>query len=919
MSIVKWRKVDLHIHSNSSHDCTLTPEDIVQKLIDKNINAFSITDHNNVNNVDKFREIVNIRKQNGVDIEFFPGVELRTNRGKDGVAIHLVVIFPEHFNKQKIIDMFLSKEGIDLTYTQLVEKGRSEITDTSEDKLYKKGCEIGYVDFDKAISLANSLGALTIAVHPKDRAGIEKELDYQNRGSDSFAQLLIDSVKKIDIMELPKNIEKAIDNRKFYLNEKNNFIRVMPSVLSSDSHSLETIGSKFTYIKMDTLTFEALKQIQYEPKNRIFINENGFPIPKFPYIKKIRVNGGYYDSKEFQFSPELNCIIGGRGSGKSVIIDLLRFIFNKYEASNKDHQEYLDRLYNLLKYGNTITVEIEHDGKIFTVSRMCHIEKLKDRNGERLVDKSALPKLNDYDIELYSQGNLKQITRRANEQLKLIDDIGNNNKLLADIDKFRASLIKNSKSQLAILSDIKEDFYSASNREIIIQDIKDKENILTGETIKQFSLIQEDKKYYDLIIKNLEKLNELFRVHMEQMKELTTINFPNFVSEYTKTLGNEFVKIHKILINYENRKRAFLEDAINRMKNIKYKGSRWIDFYNIKENEYIKFLKENNLENLADETNQLKELKDNLLNIDNNILPRLNKRINEIQSLQTIRSNLLADYREKILALRKARKIVCNKISSSRDDLRISISQRLDKKEFQKHIELIVSGMNIKFKDAAANIVHFSSSIEEFCDDLNKQDLKYFEKKYKLTSDAAGKIFSKYGTELPMSEYQLNIISSELFELELLYFEDIIEIEIKDSNDGKFKKFSRFSPGQQCSYLLSILLDSSENPLIIDQPEDELDWNYISSFIDKLSSCKINVSGKGRQFIFVTHNQNITVLADSESIMRVKNIPIVEEGNTPTGELEAQGGIERKEVRRAVLSLEGGEDAFNKRKNRYGI
>ena len=82
---------------------------------------------------------------------------------------------------------------------------------------------------------------------------------------------------------------------------------------------------------------------------------------------------------------------------------------------------------------------------------------------------------------------------------------------------------------------------------------------------------------------------------------------------------------------------------------------------------------------------------------------------------------------------------------------------------------------------------------------------------------------------------------------------------------------------------------------------------------------KVNEAGGGRQFIFATHNQNITVLADSEKIVYLNNKPTEDEADIPCGIVKACGGLERIEVKDAVLSLEGGIDAFKLRLRKYGI
>lgn len=921
MTYVKWRKADLHIHSDASHDCNSAPLDIVNKIISENINLFSITDHNNVDNIDTFRQIVDQKKAEGHEIEFLPGIEVRTDRGKDGVAVHLLVIFPENYTKQFITDKFLSSDGIQLTRTHLIEKGREKLpNEMDEKKLYDKGCELAYVKFDKAIELAKMLNAITIAPHPKSSAGIERELDFTNRTSTTFRELLINSVMNINAMELPKDFDKAKSGRDFYLNEHNNFIKSMPSVMSTDAHDIAAIGKQYTYIKMDSINFEGFKQILFEPKLRTMISENELATIKFPYISLFKTSGGYYDSTDFVMSPELNCIIGGRGSGKSTIVDMIRFVFNKYDSSSPDYQEYLDRLYNLLRYNNSVEIGIQYENRSFLIQRVCNITSKKDKTGQTYYeDNSPIPDYRGFDIELYNQGNLKQITRRANEQLKLVDDIGNLQKYHRRINRFRQLLIQNSEAQHKIIDSIKEQLVLANDRDNLIKEIKEKEFLLVDETIQEFTKVQEDKKYYDLAINNLKKILSDKQNSLKVIEQYSKIQFPHIGTDVTNEVQRVFNSITTELGDLERRAIEFVTKSLEKVINVSIGDGKWIDKYNSAELRYNDYLKENGLENIADETSQLKKLKDKLLDIENNVIPNVDLKIAELKQLQLIR-NRLSDNYEKILdQLKEKRAETCTRISEEREDLRIFISKRQDKRKFRDHIESIISGQNIKVRDVVNVIVDSAHSVKDFRKTIKDQDMKKLEAKYSLTSDASGKILARYGNEISLASYGLDVISELVFQLDLIFFEDIVEIEIKDATDGKFKKFSRFSPGQQCAYLLSILLNANSNPLIIDQPEDELDWNYIQTFIDKLRTCKTNVQGQGRQFIFVTHNQNITVLADSENIIKTINIPISEGVQHPTGKIEAQGGLERNDVKNAVLSLEGGRDAFQIRRYKYGL
>jgi len=104
------------------------------------------------------------------------------------------------------------------------------------------------------------------------------------------------------------------------------------------------------------------------------------------------------------------------------------------------------------------------------------------------------------------------------------------------------------------------------------------------------------------------------------------------------------------------------------------------------------------------------------------------------------------------------------------------------------------------------------------------------------------------------------------------------------------------------------MLAESNLPLIIDQPEDDLDNAFIfSSIVATLRSIK-----ERRQVIVVTHNANIAVLGDSELIL-----PMRRKGDN--GEAFDAGGIDKSDTRRAVQDiLEGGPLAFWKRKELYG-
>lgn len=145
--------------------------------------------------------------------------------------------------------------------------------------------------------------------------------------------------------------------------------------------------------------------------------------------------------------------------------------------------------------------------------------------------------------------------------------------------------------------------------------------------------------------------------------------------------------------------------------------------------------------------------------------------------------------------------------------------------------------------------------------------------------------------------------SRTLFDLETVELMDLPRIELKDGEE--YKDSGALSTGQKCTAILPILLLDSDNPLLVDQPEDNLDNGFIYETVVK----SIRDVKTRRQLVFVTHNPNIPVLGDAERIF-------VLESDGSTARIANQGTVE--ECKRDIVTLlEGGEEAFKERKLRY--
>ncbi|HEM8139344.1 MULTISPECIES: hypothetical protein [Providencia] len=172
-----------------------------------------------------------------------------------------------------------------------------------------------------------------------------------------------------------------------------------------------------------------------------------------------------------------------------------------------------------------------------------------------------------------------------------------------------------------------------------------------------------------------------------------------------------------------------------------------------------------------------------------------------------------------------------------------------------------------------------------------------------------------WGCTESVAEQLTKISESQIMEIEEFIVEDLVSIELNVSSSETptpiYKVLNSLSTGQQCTALLHLLLLDNKDPLLLDQPEDNLDNAFIADrIVSQVRSAKLT-----RQFIFATHNANIPVFGDAEWIG-------VLEATADSAALPKnnQGSIDQKSIQSlAAKILEGGKDAFNRRREKYGF
>lgn len=518
----KFYKCDLHIHTPASADyqrCFNRDEEeheyrlFLEHFIESDVDVIAITDHNTVNGYYKIQEIV--EEDNDLKIKLgnkliLPGVEI-TCYGK-----HFLAIFPKEYRKSKL-DALLSEAGIDMD-----EQGTENV---SADRLSPLTlCE-----------KVEEYGGIVIIAHADSDNGLLQEYFKNTNGDISVRGKSIEKVLKSQgvhgiCYNSESNLERLIDLRRNFKVENICFLK------ASDSHSVSKenissgvpLGSRCSWISMGKLSYNALKLALKDEGSRV-VNE--LPQKKmYPNIVGLCIKGGFLKDINggnwavIPFSNALNCIIGARGTGKSTVIDILKFLLN---PQNIDLGE------NIIGRFNEAVVYINIEDTIYAIrmNNPVSINKLnityyyfKNNNFIKINKKTKFKSnkgevvliadyLNTSEIQGFRQKDILEISRLELGPTMMIRSLLNL--------EHKARIMQLRKEEEVTKSSIKQQC-----KEIKKYRSVDKNADLTSEYLKeQYSryirIQKEINEYLEIIIKKLNK----------ELKDELQITFKTYIKE----------------------------------------------------------------------------------------------------------------------------------------------------------------------------------------------------------------------------------------------------------------------------------------------------------------------------------------------------------------------------------------------------
>lgn len=884
MTYAKFWKCALQVNPfgyNSAYrgdEHAMNEEDYNQALLEKclalGIKVVGLADHGSVDSVDALR---NVLAPHGIVV--FPGFEIASTE-----KIHMVCLFSEATTKDQL-NRYLGSLGLT----------------NPDEKVWPSN--LGCLELAKIIQ---GLGGFWYAAHMTGNNGL---LRLHQDGGGLFHIWKNHALVRAGqipgpVDDLPSNYKPLLENLDPHWKRERPIAVINAKDVAKPSdleHPSATCG-----IKMTKPSFEAFKVAFLDPQSRIRLNSQK-PEQPAGEVVSMSVTGGYLDGVNIAFSRHLNTVIGGRGTGKSTLLECLRYVLDIPPKGKQAHKLHLDIIQeNLGKASGRIEVEVvssAQHGKRYRVSR---------RYGEMPIVREAVPDasanvstLQPRDllpgIDIYGQNEIYELAQDEQSRVQLLnrflpsegDYAPRSARVKKQLQENRQKLVKtlgevdDLQAQLARLPKLLEQLQGfqlvgiqeklaktplfARERQVVertaeeVQHLRDGVASL-GENMPDLAFIS-DKALEDLpnaaLLRParavLENLRESFQAHLLELKAVLATGEQQIEDQLT--LWRQSMAMGE----------AELEKALRSLPSTAGKSGQEVGTA---------------YQRLLQDIERIRPLETRLAN---------HKKLLESQEQE--RRNLMADFS----ALR----------SHHTQSLQAAAKKLNRRLEGKLKVEVVPDADRTPLKNFLLDCK---------LEGVREARLAWIDERLAISPSALAMAIRGGSTELQLdwaltplvADALARLPASAVMDLEALELNPRINIFLNVSHEqaqAAFRPLDKLSTGQQCTAILHMLLLENVDPLIMDQPEDNLDNAFIADrIVHELRAAKTS-----RQFLFATHNANIPVFGDAEWI----GVFTAVDGHGSLG-FDAQGSIDVPVIRDQVANiLEGGRDAFIQRKEKY--
>ena len=847
---------------------------LIEQLKELHIEIIAVTDHWCVNSATK---LIEEAKNNGITA--LPGFEANSNDG-----VHILVIFPEDTPFAQI-NAAIGRAGGEPGQ----ESGPgTETTNAIIDKMTQRG-------------------ALAIPAH----ANMENTGLFKLRGK-SLANIIANE-NLTGIATSILNLNKFEETERKIFDRESPFKRAhkLAKIYSDDNCSPEKLSedSATSWFKITEPSLEAIKTALKSPDTRVQLIEPDNT--QIKSIDSITWDNGFFSGVTVPFNQELTTIIGGRGTGKSTIIESIRYALNINPLTPQIEEEHKSLINEVIGLGTTIKLKVTGGlttSKQYTICRTVGdpttIVRDEDGHITQLDPKEIIE-----GISIFGQHELSELSRQGAKLADMVlqlrgEDISqfDTNKTIVDLEK-NLNLIESSERELDQIED------SLSRREKLLEIITEYEESNHAKLFQEQNAIKSHAERITATQRGIQKIFSDHSTHVQKTIEDINNKFVSIISD--EPIGDsDLANLIQLQTTYINSTVSQISETLAqqlRECEIEFQGfvtqlTELKDTWDTSSGPKLSSLDKSiqylqsadiNIRRYNDAKSDLEQLK---------ILePQKQQILKNLERLKCDRASLLTKLTQLSTCKGNALKECARAINKmTKDKVVIEVQSEENTDAALRLIDQRLTGQKHKIR-AAIEAEEFSMS--SFIEDLRNAY---------ANNDTSG-LAERGITEAQRS----NLISNAEFlirRLEHITPNFSLSIKLNTSQIGEgvnFRKLTQLSKGQRATALLLILLTDTKKPLIIDQPEDDLDNRFIyDGVVTQLRKLK----GK-RQIIASTHNANIPVLGDAELVLTLHA-----SSDHSELDLNSVGSLDLVPVRKSIESiLEGGVEAFSSRRRIYGF
>jgi ABC-type lipoprotein export system ATPase subunit len=866
-----WHAIDLHNHTPASDDYLYKQADVVDRLADRirstGLSVVMFTDHGQLPDAALAKELTDRTGRlilRGVELNVFVDAwQKPAGKVDKNLFFHVLV-------------------GFDPSSTHSPEYWLDDIRrHCKEERRQAGGKELRGIpsSIDRLHEVLKDANALLIAAHLHSTHDAFRSRSIDDIYDDPV--FLRHAKEHFTALEVTKESTATFFDGKH--EETQGLHRTC--IRSSDSHEPDKLGWRPSYLQMEEPTYEQLKSGLELPFR---VSLQAPPLPA-TYIAGIHVQGQFLNDLWLSFSPYCNALIGVKGSGKTSLLESLRFVLGA-DVPQTRAQAVNEHLNAILGAGGKVTVLVKRaDGAKVLIERSLadktFVLTFDDDRQERL----SRPEPLHFPAYILGWHEIEQAATDVNIRRLYMDTISGKEQVRSLTEKAEAAA-----------ATIRNDHERASSAYAAFRQLEQK--------VARLKELRQGLK--ELTDANLIELRDQYQAATEHREALRATlarfqnarrgvkdHFGSFLSGFDRrtlegpsplslTVGAALRAVDGVLSVLEagsSSVEAKLDEGIADLERQIGKADQ--DFQAFSE-EYSR-----RLSGLSREQRELLESHRKVMEETANL-----------PTLERERDKARQDVERHLRGLIE----LCAQVTDCLD--RRSALRREKVQQFSEQlrpfdVRMSVAGLQVpqQFQDYSQRYTHGAGA----WNDLRSR-----------FSDRLGHLSLKKGYESLLSDllsgYYLFFEHSEFGFFVSVFEDDDLQIELKvGKGEEHFRAIGQLSAGQRCTAVFPVLLKQQAGPLVVDQPEDNLDNRHIASSISPV----LLDDKRARQVMFTSHNANLVVLTDPELIVTF-------ESNGSNGWIEEQGFLATPEsaiTKHVVQILDGGERALELRQRKYGL